>query len=129
MEGDLAGRGTILIADDEQIVRQTASSTLERYGYSAVLRKTGREAVGSVRPSGRDISLVLLDLTMPVMNGEEALRQIQTINPRVRVLLSSGYNEVEAVQRFAGKGLAGFIQKPYTSAALARKIKEVLTKD
>jgi FixJ family two-component response regulator len=63
---------------------------------------------------------------MPVMNGEEALRNMQMINPRVRVLLTSGYNEVEAVQRFSGKGLAGFIQKPYTAAALAEKVKEVL---
>jgi len=70
---------------------------------------------------------VLLDLTMPVMNGEQALREMQRINPDVRVLLSSGYNEVEAVQRFAGKGLAGFIQKPYTAAALAEKVKEVLS--
>ena len=51
---------------------------------------------------------------------------MQLINPRVRVLLTSGYNEVEAVQRFSGKGLAGFIQKPYTAAALAEKVKEVL---
>jgi len=63
---------------------------------------------------------------MPVLNGEQALRAMQQINPQVRVLLSSGYNEVEAVQRFAGKGLAGFIQKPYTAAALAEKVKEVL---
>jgi DNA-binding NarL/FixJ family response regulator len=63
---------------------------------------------------------------MPVMGGEETLRQLQRLDPAVRVLLTSGYNEVEAVQRFAGKGLAGFIQKPYTSADLARKMKEVL---
>jgi DNA-binding NarL/FixJ family response regulator len=60
------------------------------------------------------------------MSGEETLRQLQMVNPRVKVLLTSGYNEVEAVQRFAGKGLAGFIQKPYTAAALAEKVKEVL---
>ena len=63
---------------------------------------------------------------MPVMNGEETLRHLQTVNPRVKVLLSSGYNEVEAVQRFAGKGLAGFIQKPYTAAGLAEKVKDAL---
>jgi two-component system cell cycle sensor histidine kinase/response regulator CckA len=60
------------------------------------------------------------------MSGEQALREMQLLHPGVRVLLTSGYNEVEAVQRFAGKGLAGFIQKPYTSVALASKIKEVL---
>ena len=72
------------------------------------------------------VSLVLLDLTMPVMSGEQTLRELQTIRPTVRVLLTSGYNEVEAMQRFAGKGLAGFIQKPYTSLALAEKVKDAL---
>ena len=60
--------------------------------------------------------------------AKETLRQLQLIDPKVKVLLTSGYNEVEAVQRFAGKGLAGFIQKPYTAAALAGKVKEVLTR-
>jgi two-component system, cell cycle sensor histidine kinase and response regulator CckA len=64
---------------------------------------------------------------MPVMSGEQTLREIQLLRPSARVLLTSGYNEVEAVQRFAGKGLAGFIQKPYTSMALARKVKEILS--
>jgi len=124
--GSLAGSGTVLIADDEATVRETARHTLERYGYSAVAVEDGAKAVEQYRKQGNVIKLVLLDLTMPVMNGEQALREMQRINPGVRVLLSSGYNEVEAVQRFAGKGLAGFIQKPYTSAALAEKVKEVL---
>jgi two-component system cell cycle sensor histidine kinase/response regulator CckA len=123
---DLAGTGTILVVDDEEIVRQTARHTLERYGYKTLTARDGRSAVDVYRRQPDAIGLVLLDLTMPVMSGEEALRHMQLINPRVRVLLTSGYNEVEAVQRFSGKGLAGFIQKPYTAAALAEKVKEVL---
>jgi CheY-like chemotaxis protein len=123
---ELAGTGTILVVDDEEIVRQTARHTLERYGYKTLTAKDGASAVDVYRRQPDEIGLVLLDLTMPVMNGEEALRNMQMINPRVRVLLTSGYNEVEAVQRFSGKGLAGFIQKPYTAAALAEKVKEVL---
>jgi CheY-like chemotaxis protein len=123
---ELGGSGTILVVDDEEIVRQTARHTLERYGYKTLTAKDGASAVDVYRRQPDDIGLVLLDLTMPVMNGEEALRHMQLINPRVRVLLTSGYNEVEAVQRFSGKGLAGFIQKPYTAAALAEKVKEVL---
>ena len=126
--GDLAGSGTVLVVDDEDVVRQTARHTLERYGYQTVCAGNGAAAMEVYRRRPAEIALVLLDLTMPVMNGEEALRQMQMINPQVRVLLSSGYNEVEAVQRFAGKGLAGFIQKPYTAAALAEKVKEVLSK-
>ena len=125
---NLAGAGLVLVVDDEEVVRQTARHTLERYGYSILCAGDGAEALEIYRRRASEIAIVLLDLTMPVMNGEEALRQMQMINPQARVLLSSGYNEVEAVQRFAGKGLAGFIQKPYAAAALAEKIKEVLTR-
>jgi DNA-binding NtrC family response regulator len=123
--GDLAGTGLVLVVDDEEVVRQTARVTLERYGYSVLCAVDGASALEMFRLRAREITTVILDLTMPGMNGEEALRQMQAINPKVRVLLSSGYNEVEAVQHFAGKGLAGFIQKPYTAAALAEKVKAV----
>jgi len=123
---DLTGRGTVLIVDDEEIVRRTAAHALQRYGYTTLAAEDGARAVEFFRARSGGIALVLLDLTMPVMGGEDALRELQRIDPAVKVLLTSGYNEVEAVQRFAGKGLAGFIQKPYTSADLARKVKEVL---
>ena len=124
--GSLAGTGTILVVDDEEIVRQTAVHTLQRYGYGTVIAEDGSGAIQIYKEQADRIVLVLLDLTMPGVSGEEALRQLQTINSRVRVLLSSGYNEIEAVQRFAGKGLAGFLQKPYTAASLAEKVREVL---
>jgi two-component system, cell cycle sensor histidine kinase and response regulator CckA len=69
----------------------------------------------------------LLDLTMPYMNGEEVLRELKIITPLVKVLLSSGFNEVEAIQRFTGKGLAGFLQKPYPSAVLGETVKRILS--
>lgn len=122
----LNGVGTVLVVDDEEVVRTTARLTLEHYGYNTIIANDGVRALDFYRSQPREIGLVLLDLTMPVMGGEETLRNLQTMNPRVKVLLSSGYNEVEAVQRFAGKGLAGFIQKPYTAAALAEKVKEAL---
>jgi len=124
--GDLAGSGVVLVVDDEDIVRNTASHTLARYGYDTVPAADGAEALEIFRRDPDRIALVLLDLTMPVMSGEEALRQMQLIRPDVRVLLTSGYNEVEAVQRFAGKGLAGFVQKPYTAMALAEKVKAAM---
>jgi PAS domain S-box-containing protein len=123
--GELAGCGTVLIVDDEELVRHTARHTLERYGYRTLVAENGQEAVETFQRE-RNVSLVLLDLTMPIMGGEETLRQLKTINPGVRVLLSSGYNETEAVERFAGEGLAGFIQKPYTAAGLAECVKQVM---
>jgi CheY-like chemotaxis protein len=123
---DLRGTGTILVADDEVFVRRAAKSALERQGYRVLLAENGREAVDLLREGGAEVSLVLLDLTMPVLGGEEALRELRRVRPDVRIVLSSGFNEAESIQRFAGQRLSGFIQKPYTAAQLAEKVKTVL---
>lgn len=112
----------VLIIDDEVTVRRTAKSALERHGYEAVLAENGREGIEIFRALEDKISAVLLDLTMPGMNGDEVLRSLQNIRPDVRVVLSSGYDQNEVVRQFAGKGLAGFLQKPYTVAALLNRI-------
>jgi PAS domain S-box-containing protein len=125
LPADLAGSSTVLVVDDEDVVRRTARGALESFGYRTIPAENGREAL-EIYKGERGIALVLLDLTMPVMSGEETLRQLQAVDPNVRVLLTSGYNEIEALQHFAGKGLAGFIQKPYTAEALALRVKEVL---
>jgi CheY-like chemotaxis protein len=125
---DLAGTGTLLVVDDEELVRRLARDVLEGCGYKVVLATNGQEAVELFHHRADQIAAVLLDLTMPVMGGEEALHQLKEIRPDVRVVLSSGYDEADQVRRFAGEGLVGFIQKPYTPAALAGKIKEALTR-
>lgn len=117
---------TVLVVDDEESVRSVARNTLQRRGYRTIEAVDGREAIEVYRRFAGDISLVLLDLTMPYMNGEEVLRELKIITPSVKVLLSSGFNEVEAIRRFTGKGLAGFLQKPYTAAALAETIKRII---
>jgi CheY-like chemotaxis protein len=116
----------ILVIDDEDIIRRTAKSMLERYGYTVVLAENGKEGVELFQVLSEKIAAILLDMTMPVMNGEEAFSRLKAIKPDVKVILSSGYNEVETVRRFTGKGLAGFIQKPYSSSALGEKISSVL---
>jgi PAS domain S-box-containing protein len=118
---------TVLIVDDEESVRSVARNTLQRRGYRTMEAADGREALEVYRRFFSDVSLVLLDLTMPYMNGEEVLRELRIITPSVKVLLSSGFNEVEAVQRFTGKGLAGFLQKPYQAAVLAETINRILS--
>ena len=123
----LAGTGTILVIDDEPLVRRTSKSMLEHYGYTVVVAESGKEGVDLFNVIGDRVSVVLLDMTMPVMSGEETLRHLKASQPNVKVILSSGFNEVEAIQRFTGKGLAGFIQKPYSAVALAEKVKMVLT--
>jgi two-component system, cell cycle sensor histidine kinase and response regulator CckA len=110
-EKSLAGHGTILVIDDEDAVRQTAKSALESYGYNVVVAENGKEGVDLFHELGDEVAAVLLDMTMPVMSGEEALMRLKSIRQGVPVVLSSGYDEAEATRRFTGKGLAGFVQK------------------
>ena len=100
----------ILVVDDEDIVRRTVKSMLERDGFRVIVAENGKEGVELFQVLSDKVAAVLLDMTMPIMNGEEAYSRLKAIRPDVKVILSSGYNEVEAVRRFTGKGLAGFIQ-------------------
>ena len=122
----LNGTGVILVVDDEETVQKTAKSALERFGYKVLIAGNGFEGVGMHRNMADQISLVLLDLAMPVMGGEEAFQKMKLARPDVKVILSSGYDETDVVTRFAGKGIDGFIQKPYTASALAQKVQDVL---
>jgi two-component system, cell cycle sensor histidine kinase and response regulator CckA len=103
-----------------------AKFTLERYGYSIETATDGRDALEKFRAHPDDFAAVLLDLTMPAMHGEDALRAIREIRSGVPVVLSSGYTESEALQRFDDLALSGFLQKPYTATALARKMKNAV---
>ena len=121
-----SGSGTILLVDDEPQVRKVASTMLRRLGFEVIEAADGQEAIERFREDPEGITCVLLDLTMPRMGGEEAFRQLRSIRDDVRVVLSSGYNEQEITQRFAGKDHAGFIQKPYTTARLKEALQAVL---
>jgi two-component system, cell cycle sensor histidine kinase and response regulator CckA len=112
------GSGTVLIVDDEESIRTISSRQLRRLGIEVLTAEDGRQAVDIYRERKAEINLVLLDLTMPRMNGEEAFRELRQIDPEVRVILASGYSEHDISSRFAGKGLAGCLQKPYTLAKL-----------
>jgi PAS domain S-box-containing protein len=125
-ERSLAGDETILVIDDEETVRQAAKSALESYGYKVVAAANGKEGVRIFEEMAGEIDAVLLDMTMPVMSGEEALARLKDIWPDIPVVLSSGYEEADATRRFTGKGLAGFIQKPYAAAGLVEKMKTAL---
>ena len=120
------GEGTVLVVDDEETVRVTTARMLEACGFETVLADNGRTGVERFRTEPGQIALVVLDLTMPHMDGEEAFKAIVETRPDARVLLMSGFNEQEAIARFTGKGLAGFIQKPFTLPALREKLQEIL---
>jgi len=116
----------VLVVDDDETVRIVTGAILERAGYRVVMASDGRDAVDIFTRRQHEIALVLLDMTMPVMGGEEAFRELRQINPRVQVILSSGYNEQDATNRFVGKGLAGFVQKPFDAKTLLSKLDEAL---
>jgi len=98
---------------------------LELSGFTVLLAADGAEAVALYRERP-GIDLVLLDLTMPAMDGEETFRELRRLDPGVRVILTSGYSEQDAADRFAGTGLAGFIQKPYRPQDLIETVRAAL---
>jgi PAS domain S-box-containing protein len=126
VEEDLQGSGLILVIDDEETVRSTAGAALSGYGYGVELAENGGQAMEAFRSRPGEFDVVLLDLTMPVLGGETVLRLIKEIRPDIPVIVSSGYSEVDANSRFAPGALAGFLQKPYTGATLAQKVKAAL---
>ncbi len=117
---------TILLVDDEDLLRRVETEMLEQAGYTVMFAADGREAVEVFRRHADRIDCVLLDLAMPRMDGEACFEALRRINNDVRVVLSSGFPESNVLPRFAGRGLAGFLHKPYTSAALKEKLRRVL---
>jgi PAS domain S-box-containing protein len=122
---DLRGSATVLVVDDEAVVQRLARTTLERYGYTVLMAGNGKEALEKLASAAGEVALVLLDMTMPIMSGEETLTRLKVTYPAVKVIASSGYNEIEAMRRF-GAGISGFLQKPYRAAQLVEKVKLIL---
>jgi two-component system cell cycle sensor histidine kinase/response regulator CckA len=115
------GKGTVLVVDDEDIVRRMAKMALQRLGYSVVTAVNGQEAVELYAADPRSVDVVLLDMTMPVMGGEETLTRLLEIRPDVTVVAMSGFHEREAKQRF-GARITGFVQKPFTAGQLGAQL-------
>jgi CheY-like chemotaxis protein len=111
--------------DDEDLVRRMAQAALGARGYRVLQAANGLEALRVVR-NDPAIEIVLLDLMMPVMGGEEAMDLILRERPAMKVIVSTGYDEGEALARFANKPVAGYLNKPYTSRMLVEKIRRVL---
>ncbi|MEO6596156.1 MAG: response regulator [Planctomycetota bacterium] len=120
------GKGLVLVVDDDHPVRAVARRMLEHFGFTVVEAEDGRAGLERFGEHTAQIVLVLLDMTMPVMSGEETFRRLRTQAPSVPVILMSGYNEVEATRRFTVGGLAGFLQKPFAPPDLAQKLQAAL---
>ena len=122
---DWQGSGTVLLVDDEETVRAIGSAMLKELGFAPITANDGREAISMFRETP-GIAFVILDLTMPHMDGEQCFRELRQIQPDVKVIMTSGYNEQEVTQKFVGKGLAAFIQKPYKLSLLKEVIRRIV---
>ncbi len=123
------GSGTMLVVDDEDTVRSTTRRMLERMGFEVLVAANGYEALEIFHRDDAKIVGVLLDLTMPQLDGNATFTELRRLDPEIRVLLMSGFNEQDAVHRFAGKGLAGFIQKPFKLETLLTKLQSIFAEE
>jgi CheY-like chemotaxis protein len=116
----------ILIVDDEETVRSVVSQVLERAGHSTLVAGNGQAAVELFEEHSSEIRLVLLDLLMPVMGGEETFNRIRQVRSDVPIVLLSGFDEAEAIRRFGERRFTAFVQKPFTFPDLLRTVSEAM---
>ncbi len=119
---------SILIADDEPAVLKTTSTVLRRCGFDTVLARDGNEAVQLFRDRGRDFAMVLLDLTMPGLDGAEVLQAIRSMNPDTRVLLMTGYSEQDVFDKIQGQKDVAVLRKPFTQDVLISRVNDVINR-
>ncbi len=119
-------KGTILIVDDEETVRQVTSRAVRLFGFEALMATDGEEGVELFRQHKDEIVCTVLDLTMPRMGGAEAFKRMHEIDPDARIIVTSGYSENETMERFGAKGQAIFMQKPFEVGTLREAIRRII---
>ena len=123
---ELEGAGKLLVVDDEDGVRNLTVTLLESIGFAVLEARDGREAIAQFSKHRDSIRAVLLDLTMPRLDGQQAFAEIHKIAPQTPVLLMSGFTASEVRTRFAGASPAGFLQKPFGAEELLAALGAVL---
>ena len=123
------GSETVLLVDDNEGVINIGKKFLENLGYKPIIAKNGLEAVEIFRSYKDEISLVVLDLIMPVMDGKQAFLEIKNIKRDAKVLISTGQTVDENIEGFLNQGCHGFIQKPFSLKTFAKTLRKILDKD
>ena len=123
------GTETILLVDDEDVVRELAMRILNRFGYEVITANNGKEALETYKREGERISLVILDLIMPEMDGRQCLVEILRVNPNIKVLIATGHSENGATYSHRESGARGFVEKPYNQKILLKLVREILDAD
>jgi PAS domain S-box-containing protein len=122
------GRGElVMVVDDEFAVRQITRQTLEAFGYRVILAVDGSEALALFAVQQNDISLVITDMMMPIMDGNATIRVLMKMRPSVRIIAASGLNENQVIAKAMSNGVKHFLAKPYTAESLLTKVREALT--
>jgi hemerythrin-like metal-binding protein len=124
--GTYRGSGTILVVEDEDPLRATAVEALRYIGFQTLEARDGLEALQVFEANRDHIRLVLMDFTMPRMDGEEAFRELRTSGMMAPVILTSGFAEQDVRQHFRGRGIAGFLQKPFRLRTLVQMIRKIM---
>ena len=122
----LQGSETVLLVDDEKVIVEVAKKMMESLGYRVLTARSGREAISIYEKKHDSIDLVILDMIMPYLSGKEVFDRMKKKDPHVKVLLASGYSLKGQAQEIMDSGCRGFIQKPFDTAELSKKIREVL---
>lgn len=120
------GSGGVLLVDDEEILRDVGKSLLEELGYRVYLAEDGEQALEVYARDKKDISLVILDMLMPIMGGKETLVRFMENYPDIRVLISSGFHQERTVDELVKLGARGFLQKPYIKQELGKAVAEAI---
>lgn len=119
-------RELVMIVDDEDLVTMLAQRVLTDEGYRVVTARDGFQAIDLYRKLRDQVALIILDFTMPVMDGSDVFHELLEINPKVPVVLSSGFAEQDRLREMLAKGMRGFIPKPYTQQKLLAQIRATL---
>ncbi len=122
------GTGRILLVDDDEFIRSLGQRILEKSGYSVITAGNGREAVDIFKQKRDEISLVILDLIMPVMDGNQCLEEILRIDPGAKVLIATGHSPDGATEANLEGMATGFVRKPYNLGELLKSVRDVLMK-
>jgi CheY-like chemotaxis protein len=123
---DWRGYGIALIADDEEAIRDITGTMLRRLGFEVITAADGQKAVELYTEHAEEITFMLMDINMPVLNGVEATLRIRHINPKLPVLFMSGYPREEVMDRFEHQAHTEFIKKPFESTSLTAMIRSVI---
>lgn len=117
---------TVLFVDDEDMITEVAEDLLNLLGFKTLIARSGKETVEIYEENKSQIGVVILDMIMPDISGGEVYDRLKKINPKVKVLLSSGYSTDGRVNAILDRGCNGFIQKPYNMKELSQILREIL---